>query len=116
MIRLLAVLPLLAAAPVAAQKEFAPAPICRGAEDCDVKWGRAVSWILQRNPNVVQRTDDFLLTQPGLTYGHDKFQLNRIALGGGAYRIAFQFECASVLRCRPKKTVAEFADYVNSGG
>ena len=109
-------LPLLMAAhtpTVAAKTALKNNPVCYAGEDCELKWGRAVSWVINHGANIVQRTDDFILTQPGMLYGEDAIQINRISRGNQQYEIVIRFECASIISCKPRTSVNAFIDYVN---
>ncbi len=85
-----------------------PVPVaCTDAADCTRRWDRAVQWVLERNPNIAEKNDTFLLTQPIERTGVDRYQLVRLASS-----IDMKMECANMFSCKLKKRRQEFADYV----
>jgi hypothetical protein len=77
-------------------------PKCAGAEDCQVKWGRAVAWVSQHSPWRIQTQTDNLIQ----TYGpgdsastSTAFVVNKIPVGSGEYQISMRCGCANFLGC-----------------
>lgn len=86
-----------------------PAPLvtCNDAADCERRWDRAVQWVLERNPNIAEKNDTFLLTQPVGRTGIDRYQLVRTSSA-----IDMKMECANVFSCKLKQRKREFAEFV----
>jgi hypothetical protein len=80
---------------------------CLGAADCDMRWNRAVQWVINQNPSIAEKTDTFIRTAPVTATGVDAYQLIRIG-----DKFDLRMECANVFSCKAKKRGAEFRDYV----
>jgi len=103
------------AAPAAAKKATYPVPSCQGAEDCEVRWGKALRWVLDHNGRLAQQTDTFIATAPIQQTGEDYFQVSRIPVGDGRYDIEMKMECANAFSCKLKDRKQGFYDAVSGG-
>lgn len=104
---MLTVLLLLAAAP----KDDTPIPMptCASTDECEVRWGRAMRWVLDRNPNIEQQNDTLIRTGPAQVAGPNSYQVTRIPDGGGRYTIDLRVGCANELwGCKWKKDKRDF--------
>jgi hypothetical protein len=80
---------------------------CTGAADCDMRWNRAVQWVINQNPSIAEKTDTFIRNDPISVTGMDAYQLIRIG-----DKFDLRMTCANVFSCKVKKRGAEFRDYV----
>jgi hypothetical protein len=86
--------------------EIADTPImCTQGEDCEVKWGRAVTWVTQNSYWKIRNSTDMLITTENATVGsgdtHPSFSILKTAQGNGKYRIDFQAGCDNMFTCNP---------------
>ena len=89
---------------------------CAGDEDCAVKWGRAVRWVLDRNGRIADQTDNRIATAPIEQTGENYYQVTKIPDGAGRYTFDMRIECANAFSCKWKKMKAEFASAVMADG
>jgi len=86
--------------------EIANTPIlCAQGEGCEVKWGRALSWVTQNSHWKIRNSTDSLITTESGTVDdgdvHAYFSILKTAQGGGQYRIDFQAACNNMFGCQP---------------
>lgn len=96
-----------------ATPQTSAAPVCEGAEECEVKWGRAIRWVLDRNGALREQSENLIATKSIQETTENAYQVSRIPLGGGRYQIEMKMECANVFSCRVKRSKADFAKFVN---
>lgn len=76
---------------------------CDGAEDCEIKWGRAVQWVLDHTAFRIQVPTDTLIQTAGPTPNHPDLAVvvSKVALGGGRYRFELRGGCDNMFGCSP---------------
>jgi hypothetical protein len=88
--------------------EIANTPIlCTRGDDCEIKWGQALSWVTQNSYFKIRNSTDMLITtetSPDEGDVHASFSILKIAQGGGKYRIDFQAACNNMFTCNPSVT------------
>jgi hypothetical protein len=96
-----------------ATPEPIPMPTCAGTEECEVRWGRALRWVLDHNPVLVEQTDTLITTAPPQPSGANFYQVSRIAEGGGRYSFDIRVGCANDLwGCKWKALKRDFTKTV----
>lgn len=81
----------------------ANAPLtCTKGDDCEIKWGRALQWILSNSAYKIRSQSDSLIATEGplpdaLDYG---FVVSKVAQGNGLYLIEFDGGCGNIFGCR----------------
>src|SRR5260221_10322641 len=78
--------------------------LCVRGDDCEVKWGRALSWVNSNsNWKIRSATDSLISTESGGDSGETaaSFSILKTPLGGGHYQIEFQAGCANFIGCVP---------------
>jgi hypothetical protein len=86
--------------------EIANTPIiCTQGEGCEVKWGRALTWVTQNSHWKIRNSTDSLLTTESGTPDdgntNPSFSILKTAQGDGKYRIDFQAGCNNMFACQP---------------
>lgn len=76
---------------------------CSGAEDCDVKWGRAVQYTLDHSAYRIQLQTDTMIQTAGPTPNSPQLAIviNRIPLGDGRQRFELRGGCDNMFGCSP---------------
>lgn len=82
---------------------------CAGQEECAVKWGRTIDWLLSNSAYRIQtQTDDLIQTAGPLP---DRTELamvvNKVPLGNGRYRIELRGGCDNMFGCSPSLEYAK---------
>lgn len=89
---------------LAIQQEQAARPVlCQGADDCEVKWGRAVRWVLDNSAYRIQvQTADIIQTAGPLPNDpRSAYVVSRVALGGGRFQFEIRSGCDNMFGCFP---------------
>ena len=76
---------------------------CTAGEDCEVKWGRALQWVLDNSAYKLQTQSDALLSTFG-PFPNDPrpaYSISKVATGGGNYVIDFRGGCDNIFGCQP---------------
>jgi hypothetical protein len=94
--------------------------VCTSESDCKMRWGRAISWIIQNSSLKLQmQTDNVASTYNcvGQSCAQSSFTINMVPIGGGKSRIAFKAGCRNMFGCFPEplNAEAEFGRYVMQG-
>lgn len=106
--------PALAKAPKVTPEILAEAarPVtCDSPDDCEVKWGRALQWVLNNSAYKIQTQTDMMIS----TYGPEAnsplpaFTVNRVPKGGGVYEFNWRAACNNMFGCSPNLTLAKAA-------
>jgi hypothetical protein len=73
----------------------------QGFDDCEVKWGRALQWVLHNSEYRIQVQTDSLIQTAGPTEdsASPAFVISRIPLGGGRYEFSMQAGCDNIFGC-----------------
>jgi hypothetical protein len=76
---------------------------CSGQDDCAVKWGRAVKWILDNSAFKIQTQSDTMISTMGPLPNDPTptFTVTKIAEGNGAYEFDFRAWCDNMFGCVP---------------
>lgn len=76
---------------------------CSGHDDCEVKWGRAVQFVLDNSFYRIQQQTDTIIQTAGPLPNHPELAMviNRVALGGGKYRFNLRGGCDNMFGCSP---------------
>lgn len=95
-----------------------PAPItCAAGDDCAVKWGRALTWVIEHSQYQIRIQSDSLIQTAGPTANDawSAFTVSKVPTGEGVYQINFKAECDNMFGCAPPvaKSRASFAAAVN---
>ena len=79
---------------------------CAQGDDCDVKWGRAITWISQNSPWKIQtQNDSMIMTYPPTNESPASgFLVNKVPLKTGVYEITMSSRCGKLDGCIPNPT------------
>lgn len=79
---------------------------CTKGDDCEVKWGRAITWISRNSQWKIQTQNDSMIQTytPINQSAASGFLVNKIPLGNGVYEIAMTSGCDNLLGCIPNAT------------
>lgn len=82
---------------------------CVGADDCDVKWGRAVQYVLDHGAYRIQLQTDAMIQTAGPTPNSPDLAIviNRIPLGEGRQRFELRGGCDNMFGCSPSVDYAK---------
>lgn len=82
---------------------------CSGADDCEVKWGRAVQWVLDTNAFRIQVQTDVMIQTAGPLPDHPELAVvvSKIATGGGNFRFEVSGGCDNMFGCIPTLEIAK---------
>jgi hypothetical protein len=98
-------------------QRVANSPIyCTDAEDCEVKWGRAILWVSQNSHWKIRNQSDWLITTEGpFDTVHAAYSINKVPLGNGKYQIMMQAGCGNLFGCVPSilQLKADFVLFVS---
>jgi hypothetical protein len=74
---------------------------CDGAADCEMKWAKALVWVLNNSEYQLQiQTDSLIKTYGAAQWPHGTaFTVLKTPLGEGRYAIELRGECASTPYC-----------------
>jgi hypothetical protein len=88
-------------------------PTCADQTDCTAKWGRALHWVLEHNPAIIESTDTLIRTAPAEVAGPNYLQVTRIPETGGGATLDLRVGCASLLiGCDWKRLKRDFVEAV----
>ena len=78
-------------------------PVTCTVADCEVKWGRALQWVLNNSAYKIQNQSESLLTTMGPLPDDPRpaFTISKIAQGDGRYVIDFRAGCDNMFGCVP---------------
>lgn len=81
---------------------------CDGAADCDLKWSRAVQWVLDNNHHRIEVMSDVMIqtAAPRDSSTHLSVVITRTPLGDGRYRLDMRGSCDNMFGCTPSYEVA----------
>ena len=92
---------------------------CKGADDCEVKWGRALVWANTHLNYPVARATRNLIQTSGPARGstYPSVSIARTRNPDGGYSFVLQAFCANLFGCRPElpELRADFAAFVEAG-
>jgi hypothetical protein len=82
---------------------------CTAGPDCEVKWGRALKWVLDNSSYRVQSQSDVMISTMGPLPNDPRpaFTITKMATGGGAYVIDFRAGCDNMFGCIPSLVEAK---------
>jgi len=85
------------------RQETAPAAVtCNGADDCEVKWGRAATWVKNTSEYKVRKFSEYMIQTSGPKEDAAwAFSVTRIAEGNGQSRLELELLCGNVFGCVP---------------
>ena len=83
-------------------------PTCNGAADCEVKWGRAIRWVIAHNPTIEAQNDSSITTAEPLGKTN-KYQVTRIPDGDGRYTLDLRLGCSPLRSCKRDDLKRDFA-------
>lgn len=90
--------------------------LCVKGNDCDDKWGRALTWVSQTSAYKIHTLTDNLIQTYTPTGGSASsgFRVNKIPLGKGRFQITMASECDNFIGCIPgaMRLKADFTRYV----
>jgi hypothetical protein len=75
--------------------------ICTDGSDCSEKWSRAVQWVAQNAPYVIEiQTDSLIATHNSLDgSAYIGIVVTKASIGGGNSEINFQGNCRNMFGC-----------------
>ena len=88
------------------ERDAAQQITCTKGEDCEVKWGRAITWISRNSQWKIQTQNDNMIqtyTSVGSSAA-SSFLVNKVPLGNGVYEIGMTSGCDNLLGCIPDAT------------
>ncbi|HLG85683.1 MAG TPA: hypothetical protein VKZ79_00635 [Alphaproteobacteria bacterium] len=97
----------------AVQAQAARPVVCSTGGDCEVKWGRALQWVLNNSAYKVQSQSDAMISTMGPLPDDPRpaYTITKMAQGNGTYLIDFRAGCDNIFGCVPNLMVAK-ADFV----
>lgn len=88
---------------------------CEGGDDCEIKWGRAITWVLQNSYWKIKVQSDSLITTEGpLNTVYAAYQVQKVPLGNNKYLIDMRLGCGNPFGCVPSvlELKASFVQFV----
>jgi len=73
--------------------------MCVKGKDCDVKWGRAIDWIVRESKWKIKIQTDNLIQTSGLDSGdsrHPGFVVTKVGVGNGRFQITMDWQCGCI--------------------
>jgi hypothetical protein len=101
---------------LAAQQAMADRPVaCSGTDDCEVKWSRALQWVLDHGSYRIQTQSDMMIATMGPLPNSPlaAFTITKVAQGDGNYIFDFRGGCDNIFGCTPS-LVASKASFVQA--
>ena len=88
------------------ERQAAQQVTCTKGDDCEVKWGRALTWISQNSQWKIQTQNDNMIQTytPINQSAASGFLVNKVPLGNGVYEITMASGCDNLLGCIPNAT------------
>lgn len=95
------------------QSQAARQVTCMTGDDCDVKWGKALQWVLNHSDYRVQVQSETLIQTfgPLPNSASPAYIITKAAMGGGSFLIDFRAGCDNIFGCIPDPVRAR-ADFV----
>lgn len=107
---------------VAALQERASKRVtCVKGEDCEIKWGRAIAWVVRHSEWKIQTQTDNIIQTFGpstqINTTASAFVVNKVPLGDGSYEIGMGSSCGNIFGCIPDALTlrASFNHFVLEG-
>jgi len=89
---------------------------CTKGSDCDVKWGRAITWISRNSQWKIQTQSDYLIQTYTAVGGSaaSSFLVNKVPLDSDTFEIVMTSGCDNLIGCIPDATMlrAAFNNFV----
>lgn len=87
----------------AMRRDSAREVTCAGQDECAVKWGRAVAWILDNSAYRIQMQNEDMIQTAGPMPDRVELALvvNKVPLGNGRYRFELRGGCDNMFGCSP---------------
>lgn len=92
--------------------------VCAKGDDCEAKWGRAITWVVRNSEWKIQtQTENIIQTfGPSTQFNStaNAFTVNKVPLGEGRYEITIGAGCGNLFGCIPDPMVqkASFNGFV----
>ena len=88
------------------EKDAAQKVTCTKGHDCEVKWGRAITWISQNSQWKIQTQDENMIQTDTAGGGSpaSHFLVNKVPQGRGRYEITMMSGCDNFIGCEPDAT------------
>lgn len=76
---------------------------CTGAEDCEIKWGQAVQWVIDNGAFRIQIQTDTMIQTAGPLPNDPRLAMviTKVARGNGVYAFQLQGGCDNMFGCSP---------------
>ena len=76
---------------------------CHGADDCQVKWGRALQWVLSNSAYKISNQTELLISTLGPLPDDPlpAITVSRLPTGDGDYLFSLQMGCDNLFGCQP---------------
>lgn len=89
---------------------------CTKGDDCDMKWGRAITWVSQNSHWKVQLQNDYLIQTYTSMNGspYSSFLVNKAPIDNGSSEIVMSSGCGNMFGCVPDETIlrASFTNFI----
>lgn len=90
---------------------------CNAGADCDVKWGRALRWVLNNSKYKIENQSDAMIAtaEPMAGSSVAAYVITKVAIGGGRFSIEFRADCPALMfGCEPpvEASKVSFVKYV----
>ena len=87
-------------------KDAAQKVTCTKGDDCEVKWGRAITWISQNSQWKIQTQNENMIQTYTAVGGSaaSHFLVNKVPQGSGLYEITMASGCDNFIGCVPDAT------------
>lgn len=88
------------------EKDAGQQVTCTQGDECEVKWGRAITWVSRISQWKIQtQTDNIIQTYTSVGgSAASSFLVNKVPLGNGVYDIAMISACDNLIACIPNAT------------
>jgi hypothetical protein len=88
------------------EKDAAQKVTCTKGADCEVKWGRAITWISQNSQWKIQTQNENMIQTDTAGGGSpaSHFLVNKVLRGKGLYEITMMSGCDNFIGCEPDAT------------
>ncbi len=98
--------------------KLATTPIyCSTAKECEIKWSKAIQWIVKFSYWKIRiQTDNLITTEGPLDTTEVAYRVQKIPLGNSQYKITMDLGCGNIFGCVPDTLTlkASFVKYVNA--
>ena len=95
---------------VAMRRDVVRDVTCEGQSDCEVKWGRAIQYVLDNSSFRIQQQTDSLIQTAGPSSKNQSdlaMLISKVPLGGGKYRFDLRAGCDNAFGCYPSLEYAK---------